>query len=70
MPFLLAINKDPVDESPYLIYADWLEEHASPRGYFLRLFTRFFFHQDGLSSAQQASTRIELQTALSRYAPS
>ncbi len=64
MPFLLAVNADPVDESIYLIYADWLEEHGQPRGQFLRLFTRFFFHAADLSRAERARTRGDLQAAL------
>src|ERR1700758_854942 len=29
--FLRAIRADPVDEAPWLIYADWLEERGDPR---------------------------------------
>ena len=46
LPFLRAIQADPVDEANLLIYADWLEERADPRADFLRLFCRFFFHGD------------------------
>lgn len=45
-PFLLAIQAEPVDEVPYLIYADWLQERSGPRGDFLRLFIRWYFHED------------------------
>jgi uncharacterized protein (TIGR02996 family) len=34
--FLKAIDEDPEDEAPRLIYADWLEEHGDPRAEFLR----------------------------------
>jgi uncharacterized protein (TIGR02996 family) len=29
--FLRAIRADPADDAPWLIYADWLEEHGDPR---------------------------------------
>src|SRR5262245_22224151 len=38
--FLAAIVDDYRDETPRLIYADWLEEHGDPRGPFLRDFVR------------------------------
>jgi uncharacterized protein (TIGR02996 family) len=34
--FRQAIIADPTDDSPRLIYADWLEERGDPRGEFLR----------------------------------
>ena len=46
LPFLHAIQADPVDEANCLIYADWLEDRADPRAEFLRLYGRFFFHDD------------------------
>jgi uncharacterized protein (TIGR02996 family) len=35
--FLSAILNDPDDESPRLVFADWLDERADPRGVFLRV---------------------------------
>lgn len=35
--FLEAILEAPDDDTPRLIYADWLEEHGDPRGEFIRL---------------------------------
>jgi uncharacterized protein (TIGR02996 family) len=57
IPFLLAINDEPADEAPYLIYADWLEEKGDPRGNCLRLCTMLFFRQDELSPQKQDETR-------------
>ena len=35
--FLQAIVEAPDDDTPRLIYADWLEERGDPRGEFIRL---------------------------------
>lgn len=35
--FLPSILADPDDNTPRLIFADWLEEHGDPRGEFIRL---------------------------------
>jgi uncharacterized protein (TIGR02996 family) len=35
--FLLAILEDPDDDTPRLVYADWLEERGNPRGEFIRI---------------------------------
>ena len=35
--FLQAILADPDDDTPRLIYADWLEEQGDPRGEFIRV---------------------------------
>src|SRR5436190_23323997 len=35
--FLQAILEDPDDDTPRLIYADWLEERGAPRGEFIRV---------------------------------
>lgn len=64
MPFLLAINSNPLDESTFLIYADWLEEHGEQRGHFLRLFTWLFFRADQLPRKERACARKDLQAAL------
>ena len=58
MPFLLAINADPVDEFSYLIYADWLEERGDPRAKFLRLFTQFYFHHDDRGTLTRFLARL------------
>jgi len=34
--FIRAIQADPHDDAPRLIYADWLEEHGDPRSEFVR----------------------------------
>jgi uncharacterized protein (TIGR02996 family) len=34
--FVCAILAAPLDDLPKLVYADWLDEHADPRGMFLR----------------------------------
>jgi uncharacterized protein (TIGR02996 family) len=36
-PFIRAILASPEDESPRLIYSDWLDEHDDPRGEYLRI---------------------------------
>jgi uncharacterized protein (TIGR02996 family) len=35
-PFIRAILDSPGDETPRLVYADWLEERGDPRGVYLR----------------------------------
>jgi len=35
-PFVAAIQVEPDDDVPRLIYADWLDEHGDPRGPFVR----------------------------------
>lgn len=35
-PFVAAVLASPLDDLPKLVYADWLDEHADPRGGFLR----------------------------------
>lgn len=35
--FLRAITENPDDDTPRLIYADWLEERGDPRGEFIRI---------------------------------
>ena len=37
--FIQAILADPTDDSPRLVYADWLEERSDLRGEFLRIQT-------------------------------
>jgi uncharacterized protein (TIGR02996 family) len=64
MPFLLALNADPVDEYSYLVYADWLEERGIARSHFLRLFARFYFRQHELTRSNLDRTRTELQATL------
>jgi uncharacterized protein (TIGR02996 family) len=53
---LCAIQANPIDEANLLIYADWLEERADPRADFLRLFCRFFFHEDQTARIKLASS--------------
>src|SRR5690242_10987573 len=35
--FIEAIQQDPDDDGPRLIYADWLEERGDPKGEFIRV---------------------------------
>jgi uncharacterized protein (TIGR02996 family) len=56
LAFLRSIHADPVDEANLLIYADWLEERSDPRADFLRLFCRFFFHEDPRARVMVASS--------------
>ena len=35
--FLQAVLENPDDDTPRLIYADWLEERGDPRGEFIRV---------------------------------
>jgi uncharacterized protein (TIGR02996 family) len=56
LPFLRSIQADPVDEAGFLIYADWLEERGDPRADFLRLFCKFFFHEDRPARVMAASS--------------
>jgi uncharacterized protein (TIGR02996 family) len=53
-PFLAAIKAEPTDEVPYLIYADWLQERADPRGDFLRLFIQWYFRNENTQAASPA----------------
>jgi uncharacterized protein (TIGR02996 family) len=55
LPFLDPIRADPTDEANLLIYADWLEERGDSRADFLRLYCRFFFHEDGPARTMAAS---------------
>jgi uncharacterized protein (TIGR02996 family) len=64
MPFLLAINSHPLDESMFLIYADWLDERGEQRCRFLRLFTMLYFRAEHLSRNELARIRTALQTTL------
>lgn len=64
MPFLLAINSDPLDESIPLIYADWLEERGEQRSDFLRLFSTLFFRAEHLPPKELVRAREALQAAL------
>jgi uncharacterized protein (TIGR02996 family) len=64
MPFLLAINASPVDELAYLVYADWLEDRRDERSTFLRLFAKFYFHQDALSRPELIGMCLALRTSL------
>ena len=34
--FIRAIVDSPGDDTPRLVYADWLDEHSDPRGDYLR----------------------------------
>ncbi len=63
MPFLLAINSDPVDEVSYLVYADWLEEHGNVRDNFLRLFTKWYFREAELPHQERAHTLTALKAS-------
>lgn len=66
VPFLQAINADPVDEVPYLIYADWLQDRSDPRGDFLRLAIRWYFHEDEMSPADRDGLRQDLKLTLQK----
>lgn len=46
LPFLRSIADDPIDETPFLVYADWLEDQSDPRAEFIRVFCRFNFHDE------------------------
>jgi uncharacterized protein (TIGR02996 family) len=61
LPFLRSIEGDPADEANVLIYADWLEDRADPRADFLRLFCRFFFHEDRPARVELASLLVAQQ---------
>ena len=53
--FLRLIGENPSDEANLLIYADWLEDRRDPRADFLRLFCRWFFHEDAAARARAAA---------------
>lgn len=36
LAFLAAIHANPDEETPSLVYADWLDDHGDPRGSFIR----------------------------------
>jgi len=64
-PFLQAIRAAPHDDTPRLIYADWLEERGDPRGEFIRLQCAL----NRLPARDPAAPRLRerLQELLSRY---
>jgi uncharacterized protein (TIGR02996 family) len=64
MPFLLTINANPLDESVYLIYADWLDDHGDQRAAFLRLFTKFLFRAGDLPKREFHQIRTQLCAGL------
>jgi uncharacterized protein (TIGR02996 family) len=55
MPFLTAITARPDDELGYLVYADWLDERADPRGPHLRAIAAVLFTDDGKPTPDQLS---------------
>jgi uncharacterized protein (TIGR02996 family) len=63
MPFLLAINSNPVDESIFLVYSAWLDERGEQRCHLLRLLARFLFCAEHLSREELTRTRKALQVA-------
>ena len=66
VPFLSAIDAEPVDEVPYLIYADWLQEKGDSRGDFLRLAIRWVFHENELSANERTDIRQALKLSLNK----
>lgn len=64
MPFLLAINANPIDECTYLIYADWLEERGDARSDFLRLFVKIYFRQNEMTRKELARTKGRFEALL------
>lgn len=59
LPFLQSIREDPIDEVPYQIYADWLEDQSDRRAEFLRAYCRFDFHGDKSDMEQLAGMLSE-----------
>jgi uncharacterized protein (TIGR02996 family) len=55
--FLQAILENPDDDTPRLIYADWLEERGDPRGEFIRIQCRLAM----LSAADERRPLLERQ---------
>ena len=66
--FLARILAEPADDSPRLMYADWLEERADPRGEFIRLQCERAAIGDGAALDKEASARwrmlVERETEL------
>jgi uncharacterized protein (TIGR02996 family) len=59
-----AIHADPVDESGYAIYADWLEERGDPRARFLRIYAARHFHRPLPPELLALVIEIEAETPL------
>lgn len=57
-PFLQAIHADPVNEFPYAIYADWLEDRGDSRCECLRRYLRYNFHRDEPSAGPAARAAL------------
>jgi uncharacterized protein (TIGR02996 family) len=56
--FVDTILANPNDETPRLVYADWLEERGDPRGEFLRLDSTMIAMRIGTPRYEQARNRL------------
>jgi uncharacterized protein (TIGR02996 family) len=67
-----AVLAEPDDDTPRLIYADWLEERGDPRAEFVRvqcgqLDLPFFLEDDPRHNEQDTHLRARLRTATRRW---
>ncbi len=53
LPFIRAIDQDRGEMAPYLMYADWLEEHGDSRAAFLRSYAKY------LTSGEESTSDLE-----------
>ena len=60
LPFIREILFDVSDDTPRMIYADWLDERNDPRGEFLRIEMRLGDRFDGPSAGRTRKRRNEL----------
>lgn len=63
LPLIAEIQANPADEVGYAIYADWLEEHGSPRAVALRLFQAVYFADKDVPAEELIPLRAQLQQA-------
>src|ERR1043166_8796102 len=70
-PFLAAIAADPEDDTPRLVFADWLDEHDDPdRAEFIRIHCARHRNSDGagdLPASELARLETRERELLSRH---
>jgi uncharacterized protein (TIGR02996 family) len=66
--FLRAIVDDPDDDTPRLIYADWLEERGDPQGEFIRVQVELYHRRRGSGRESTAHTGVPIEVLQTRAA--
>jgi|GEM_PF-4261618 len=64
--FLAALLDEPEDRTTLLVYADWLDERAEPRGEYLRLLATNNTHEDKLTQLRSQLDADWVQVIASR----